>query len=628
MRTPIGWLRDYVDLPSDTATIVDRLAMLGFPVEGIERRPSLSGVVVGRRIARLEPHPNADRLQVCAIDVGAARQLTIATAATNVAEGQIVPVATIGARLVRDGEPLVIEPRKMRGLESQGMLCSADELGFEPALFEDGILQLDDSLPLGADVVELFRLTDDVIDIETTANRVDAMSVVGIARELGAAFGTSVREPVALTAVRTVFAMATRRLGTATSDDRIARLPPLRRAALFGRAHRPLAGLDSVSPRPGRTTANRQRGRHLQFRNAGTGAAAARLRLHANGRPSHRRARRNARGADANARRRGTHVGTARARDRRRRRGPRASGAHGFGCQRGCAGNNGGRRRERDVLGPARSAHCRRWRLECAHRGVPSRHERGLPLDVADLGAARAAMLFEAAGAKAHEAFAVGLESGARAPIAVDVAKIGALIGIALSTDEAERALCSLGFSVMAVSDKSAGSGGSAASAVSADKNQQFLVTPPYWRNDIAIPADVAEEVARIVGYDRIEASSPPVFEQSISSAEYLHERRLAHALATAGYREAVSLSMQPANVSERFVAAGGSLPGAPVEVMNPAHLQDQRFMRFSLDTRFTRRSHRRYRRHRRRCGCSNSDEFSNARRAIRSKSRWVRGST
>ena len=205
-----------------------------------------------------------------------------------------------------------------------------------------------------------------------------------------------------------------------------------------------------------------------------------------------------------------------------------------------------------------------------------SRHERGLPLDVADLGAARAAMLFEAAGAKAHEAFAVGLESGAREPIAVDVAKIGALIGIALSADEAERALRALGFAVKAGSD------GSAASDGTADTGGNLLVTPPYWRNDVTIPADVAEEVARIVGYDRIEASSPPVFEQHISSAEYLHERRLAHALATAGYREAISLSMQPASVYERFVAAGVSLPSEPVEVINP-RTEDQRFMRFSL---------------------------------------------
>ena len=159
MRTPIGWLRDYVDLPSDTATIVERLAMLGFPVEGIERRPSLSGVVVGR-IATLgaasQRRPAAglhDRRR------RRAQQLTIATAATNVAAGQIVPVATIGAQLVRDGESLVIEPRKMRGLDSQGMLCQRGRVGLRAgAGSRTASCNSTDSLPLGADVIALFRL--------------------------------------------------------------------------------------------------------------------------------------------------------------------------------------------------------------------------------------------------------------------------------------------------------------------------------------------------------------------------------------------------------------------------------------------------------------------------------------
>ncbi|MBD5606654.1 MAG: phenylalanine--tRNA ligase subunit beta, partial [Candidatus Eremiobacteraeota bacterium] len=98
MKLPIAWLRDYLDLTLSTDDVAARLATLGFPVDHIERRPRLSGVVVGR-LARVEKHPDADRPQVCTVDVGGERTLTIATAATNVATGDVVPVATIGAEL-------------------------------------------------------------------------------------------------------------------------------------------------------------------------------------------------------------------------------------------------------------------------------------------------------------------------------------------------------------------------------------------------------------------------------------------------------------------------------------------------------------------------------------------------
>jgi phenylalanyl-tRNA synthetase beta chain len=190
VRVPISWLRDYVQLPQDANEIVSRLATLGFPVDAVETRPTITGVVVGR-IAQIEKHPNADRLVVCTVDIGANRTLTIATAATNVAEGQVIPVATIGAKLPE----LTIEPRKMRGVASEGMLCSAGELALEADWFEDGIMQIDHDLPLGANAVELLGLSDPVLDVDVTPNRVDAMSMLGLARELAASFEVPLREP-------------------------------------------------------------------------------------------------------------------------------------------------------------------------------------------------------------------------------------------------------------------------------------------------------------------------------------------------------------------------------------------------------------------------------------------------
>ena len=190
MRVPLAWLREYVDLP-DADAIVARLASLGFPVDEIETRPALTNVVSGR-IMTVGPHPNADRLQLCTIDTGDRATLTIATAATNVAAGQLIPVARIGAQLAGG---LTIGPRKMRGVDSEGMLCSADELGLPAEWFEDGIMQLDESVPPGTDVVAHFRLGEPVLDVDVTPNRPDALAIVGLARELAAAFGTALREP-------------------------------------------------------------------------------------------------------------------------------------------------------------------------------------------------------------------------------------------------------------------------------------------------------------------------------------------------------------------------------------------------------------------------------------------------
>ena len=190
MLVPISWLREFVALPDDAEAIADRLAMLGFPVAGVERRPKISGVVIGK-IAALEKHPNADRLLVAQVDVARDAPLTIATAATNVAEGQTIAVATIGARL----PALTIEPRTMRGVASQGMMISAEELALPGDWFEDGIMQLEPATAPGIDVVELFGLDADVLDVEITANRPDAMSILGLARELAASYGRTLHLP-------------------------------------------------------------------------------------------------------------------------------------------------------------------------------------------------------------------------------------------------------------------------------------------------------------------------------------------------------------------------------------------------------------------------------------------------
>jgi phenylalanyl-tRNA synthetase beta chain len=192
------WLRSFVDPRESGDELAERLTMAGLEVESIEPvAPPSSGVVVGHVLA-VAPHPNADKLRVCRVDVGQGSPLEIVCGAPNVAEGQKVPCALPGA-LLPGG--LSIRPTKMRGVESQGMLCSARELG----LSDDhaGLLILPPSAETGADVRAVLDLDDRRLEIKLTPNRGDCLGVFGIAREVAALTGAALRPvsvaPVAVT---------------------------------------------------------------------------------------------------------------------------------------------------------------------------------------------------------------------------------------------------------------------------------------------------------------------------------------------------------------------------------------------------------------------------------------------
>ncbi|MBQ4349830.1 MAG: phenylalanine--tRNA ligase subunit beta, partial [Clostridia bacterium] len=189
------WLADYTDVSDITIKeYCDRMTMSGSKVEGYEELGAdISGVVCGR-ILKIDRHPNAERLVICKVDVGAAEPLQIITAATNVFEGALVPVAVDGAHLPGD---VKIKRGKLRGELSEGMFCSIAELGLTlhdmPGAIEDGILILGDvglgDIPLGADMVKELGLRDIVVEFEITSNRPDCLSVLGLARETAVTFG-------------------------------------------------------------------------------------------------------------------------------------------------------------------------------------------------------------------------------------------------------------------------------------------------------------------------------------------------------------------------------------------------------------------------------------------------------
>lgn len=558
MRVPLAWLRDYVDLPPDVGMTVKQLASLGFPVETVEARPHISGVVAGT-IVRVEKHPNADRLQICRLDIGGAAPLTIATAATNVAQDQVVPVAVIGAQLPE----LKIKPRNMRGIDSQGMLCSAAELGLPAEWFENGILQLDRDTPAGVDIVQFFGLDLPVLDIEVGANRGDALSLLGIARELAAGWGSALREPAAASAPTPVDAPddasasadvrvtlesvdVRRYLAQRVSNVTVRPAPAAIRVRLALAGQRPISNVVDISNfvmlELGQPLHlfdfEKIAGRHIIVRDAQPGERLTTL----DGVE---------RELDATA------LVIA---DERQATG--LAGLMGGMISEVSAETREALIESANFAGPR----VRRMSLKLGLRSEAStRNEKNLPPALTSLGAARAAFLLEREGAVVGAPRVYGRPLEPPAVIALAHREIRRLLGFEVTAHDAQRALEALGFGI----ERLAGA------------DTRFAVTVPYWRTDIAIAADLVEEIARIVGYDNVRTELPALAPQMLDSAAFDRELEIAHTLAGLGYAECLTLALQPIAVADRWRSLGIALPPL-VEIRNPLS-EDQRWMRFSL---------------------------------------------
>ncbi|MEG4274287.1 MULTISPECIES: phenylalanine--tRNA ligase subunit beta [unclassified Microcoleus] len=194
MRISLNWLRELVDVSISPEELAETLTMAGFEVEEIEdRRPWASGVVLGKIIA-CEQHPNADKLRVCQVDVGSSQALNIVCGAPNARADIYVPVAVVGTYL--STIDLKIKPAKLRGVPSEGMICSLAELGLSKESAGIHIFELENP-ELGSDIRQLLGLDDVILDLTATANRADALSMVGVAREVAALTGASLRIPEA-----------------------------------------------------------------------------------------------------------------------------------------------------------------------------------------------------------------------------------------------------------------------------------------------------------------------------------------------------------------------------------------------------------------------------------------------
>ncbi len=194
LRVPVSWLHEYVDFTAPAEEVAERLHMAGMEVDRVERTGGAWGshIHVGK-ITKLEKHPNADKLQLATVEYGQGRTKTVVTGATNITAGDIVPYAESGATIIdgHTGKPAVLRPRPMRGIESEGMVLSAKELGLGED--HDGIMLLDKTAPVG--VLLQDALGDAVIAFEIAPNRPDALAITGIARETAALYRTKLRMP-------------------------------------------------------------------------------------------------------------------------------------------------------------------------------------------------------------------------------------------------------------------------------------------------------------------------------------------------------------------------------------------------------------------------------------------------
>jgi phenylalanyl-tRNA synthetase beta chain len=516
VKLPLSWLRSWVEVTWDDRELADRLTMLGFEIESLgAAAPAFSGVVVAE-IRSVAPHPQAGKLSLCTVDDGSGNERQIVCGASNARAGLRTALAMVGAIL--PGE-LRIAASKIRGIESQGMLCSARELGLGEAA--EGILELPDDAPLGTPLRDYLRLDENLAEISITPNRGDAMSVLGVARELAAASGLSLRtSPVpALPLVR-----------AAHSSRFPVQLTPGIGCPRF--ASRVIQGVDNRRAVPPWL---RERLERSGLRSISPVVDATNFVLLELGQPLH--------AYDLGQLRGGLQVRRAKPGEELKLLDGRdvtlAEDVLVIADAAGPVGMAG-------IMGGARTAVAEgttelllevAWFEPGAIAGrarryglltdASQRYERGVDPAGQERALERATELICAiAGGSAGPACLEELRSElpTRAPVSLRAAQITRLLGTPISAAEVTRRLRSLGMTV---------------APAAADS---WRVTPPSWRFDISIEADLIEELARAGGLDQLPERAP-VGARVIAGASDLQssEHSLQRILTARGYSEAVT---------------------------------------------------------------------------------------
>jgi phenylalanyl-tRNA synthetase beta chain len=548
LRVPVSWLREYVSVDASPEQIAERLHMAGMEVDRVERTGGSWGTLVHvATITRLEKHPNADKLLLATVDYGGGRVKTVVTGAPNLKVGDVVPYAEAGASLIdgHTGKPMILKPKPMRGIESEGMVLSAKELG----LGEDhaGIMQLDPSLAVGALLQD--AIGDAVIVCEIAPNRPDALSIVGIAREVAALYDVALREPegddlgkpveTKLLQVRIEDPAACPRFAAAYLEGiTLGPSPRWLQERLLAAGMRPISNIVDIT-----NYVMLEIGQPLHAYDA--------TMLRGNVLVA-RKAKPNETLRTLDGRDRALHPTDLVIADAER-----ALGLAGV-----MGGENSEIRENTTTVAleaasfePLGVRHAADAHGLQGSSGSAAARRFGLALspDLVPLALARAVRLMrEHASARLAGTTDVYPHPRERSRVRLKVSDVPRVLGAPITAEESVDALRRLGFDV-----KVAG--------------ESLDVTAPATRTDIGIPEDIVEEVARIVGYDRIPIRMPsgplPVHERH--PLEMLRER-VRDVLAGFGLQDTISYSAVDPAWLRRLTPDGSAIAPEPLRIANP----------------------------------------------------------
>ncbi|WP_288416933.1 phenylalanine--tRNA ligase subunit beta [uncultured Acinetobacter sp.] len=513
MKISESWLRTWVNPAIDSEMLTDQLTMLGLEVDELApiAKP-FTGVVVGE-VLSVEQHPDADRLRVTTVNIGNGEPLQIVCGAPNVRVGMKAPVATIGAVLPGDFK---IKKGKLRGIESQGMLCGASEIDLEDKI--DGLLELPQDAPVGTNIRDYLKLDDHVIDISITPNRGDCFSIRGIAREIGVINQLTVTPPAIAAVESSILEQkqvhlatdgAPRYLGRAIKNVNVqAQTPDWMAHALSCsgiRTHSILVDITNYV-------------------------------LMELGQPMHAFDLAKIDG-DIHVRQAADQEKLVLLNEQEVELNPDVMVIADNSKALAIAGIMGGldssvTDETRDIFlesaffAPlAIAGRARRFGL---HTDSSQRYERGVDFELPMLAMHRASELIQQYAGGEFGPISVAEKAELlpkRDPITLHQSQVDALLGYRVETDFITDALQRLGCEVTVVA------------------TGEWHVVPPSHRFDLAIYQDLIEEVARIHGYDNIQIALPKIDVQLAQYQDHLELAALRQTVATLGYQEAISFS-------------------------------------------------------------------------------------
>ena len=548
MRVSLKWLADYVEVALPPEELAYRLTMAGLEVETIER---IGGdwdeqlITVGL-VTAVEPHPNADRLRLATVDLGEGERMTVVCGAPNVEAGQKVAFARAGASLVdgHTGKPAALRPETIRGVESAGMVCSEKELGLSDE--HEGILALPDDAPVGAPLARY--LGDVILNIDVTPNRADCFSMVGVAREVAALSGSTVREPEhtfeevdELAAVKATVEIAdpdlcARYVATVIEGVRVEPSPRWLQERLLAGGMRPINIVVDIT--------------NYVMLELGQPLHAFDFDKLRGGKIIVRRARKGEKLITLDGVERGLNEEMLTIADAES---PVALAGVMGGFDSEVTDKTATILLESATFHPAnirRTATALKSRTEAS-----TRFEKGLSPELAMVASQRATkLLVELAGGRSLHGFVDAYPRPAQeVRIELSRHRLQQVLGIDLPTSQVRTALTSLGFSCRWLPP------------------ERYQVRVPYWRIDVRIQDDVAEEVARIVGYDQIPMKGlggdvPPAVPQPRRDLR----ERLRDALVAAGMQEVITYSLTTMEALERVMPPEELAAHPPLRATKP----------------------------------------------------------